>query len=96
MGQRRLQLKDIEAGPDGLKPVAPGALAEVVYKVQAANAIASQTIHTQFIRTDAAATATISVSLNHGTTWTTVAAIDSAAGGLVPVDVHLRNEVSGA
>ncbi len=41
--------KDIEAGPDGLKPVAPGALAEVVYKVQAANAITSQTIHAQFI-----------------------------------------------
>ena len=57
--------------PTVSSPALPAQSAEVVYKVQAANAITSQTIQAQFARTDAAATATISVSVNHGTTWTT-------------------------
>ena len=50
----------------GLQPGRPGATAEVVYKVQAANAIASQNIQAQFARTDPPATATLAVSVNHG------------------------------
>jgi hypothetical protein len=88
--------KDIEAGSGGLKPAFAGAASEVVYKVQAANAITSQRIHAQFNRTDPAATATISVSVNHGVTWTQVGGIGSVAGTAVNVDISLRNEVSGA
>jgi hypothetical protein len=88
--------KGIEAAGGGLRPAVSSASSEVVYKVQAANAITSQTIHARFLRTDPAATATISVSLNHGVTWTPVASIGSAVGAAVPVDASLRNEVSGA
>jgi hypothetical protein len=87
--------KNITAVTAGLRPSAPGTTAEVVYKVQAANAITSQKIQAQFARSDALATATIAVSLNHGATWTQVADVGTAVG-TVPVAVNLRNQVSGA
>ena len=88
--------KNIAAASGGLRPAATGASSEVIYKVQAANAIASQVIHARFSRTDPAATATISVSLNHGVTWLPVGSIGAAVGAAIPVDVSLRNEVTGA
>ena len=80
----------------GLRPDVPGQLSEVVYKVQAANVIASQLIQAQFSRSDPLATATISVSLNHGATWIGVADVGTIVGGIVPVIVDLRDQVSGA
>jgi hypothetical protein len=80
----------------GLMPAVPGQIAEVVYKVQAANAIASQKVQAQFARVDGRAAATIAVSLNHGATWTQVADAGLAVGDAVPVVANLRNEVSGA
>jgi hypothetical protein len=87
---------NINAVAGGLKPSAAGTTSEVVYKVQAANAITSQKIQAQFAHTDSMATATIAVSLNHGATWTQVAAVGSAVGASVPVTVSVRNHVSGA
>ena len=64
--------------------------------MQAANAITSQKVEAQFARTDALATATISLSINHGRTWKQIATIGTTVGAAVPVIVNLRNEVSGA
>ncbi len=85
---------NITAVAAGLQPGVAGTAAEVVYKVQAANAITSQKIQARLTRTDPSATATIAVSLNHGTTWMQVADIGTAVGA-VPVAVNLRSEVSG-
>src|SRR5262249_52812430 len=83
---------NIAAAGAGLQPAA-GQLAEVVYKVQAANAIASQEIDAQFARTDASATATLSLSINHGRTWLDVGTLGSPVGAAIPLVVKLRNEV---
>jgi hypothetical protein len=79
----------------GLAPALPDLPAELVYKVQAGNAIASQKIDAQFSRPDPGATASIAVSINHGASWTEVGTI-GAATGLVPLTVNLRSEVSAA
>ena len=80
----------------GLRPQTAGQPAEILYKVQAANAIASQTIRAQFARSVAAATATVAVSLNHGATWTEVGALGLEVGSAVPFIRTLRNEVTGS
>ena len=80
----------------GLQPAAVGRSAEVLYKVQAANAIASQQIRAQFARVNPAATAHIAISVNHGATWTTVATLGAGTGASMPLTAALRNEVSGA
>jgi PKD repeat protein len=86
---------NVTAGGGGLMPASAGQPAEIVYKVQAANIITSQQIHAQFSRTNPLASANISVSLNHGLTWTAVGTVD-AVGAEVPFGVTLREEVSGA
>jgi hypothetical protein len=86
---------NVTADAEGLKPAVPEEASEVVYKVQAANAVTSQTIQGRFARTDAAATATISVSVNHGVTWIEVAGVGTSEGPDVPVIASLRGEVSG-
>jgi hypothetical protein len=80
----------------GLQPSSTDLPGEAIYKVQAADVIASQKIQAQFSVTDAAATATIAISLNHGATWLPVGSVSGAVGSPVPITVSLRNEVNGA
>ncbi len=80
----------------GLRPDVAGQTSEVIYKVQAANVITSQTIAAQFAHTDPAAAATLSVSVNHGATWTDVATLGATLGSAVPLTASLRTQVSGA
>jgi Bacterial Ig domain len=87
---------NITSSGGALQPAVVGKVADVVYKVQAANAITSQSIQARFARPNAEATATIAVSVNHGLTWTTVAALGTEAGAALPLTAALRNEVSGA
>ena len=87
---------NIVADSGGLRPDVPAQTSEVVYKVQAANVIASQKIEAQFARTDPLAAATLSISVNHGTTWTDVATIGSTTGSAVPLTVSLHTEVTGS
>jgi hypothetical protein len=84
------------AAGGGLQPAAAGPVAEAIYKVQAADVIASQSIQAQFSRSDASATATIAVSINHGLTWTVAATVGSAVGPAVPVSATVRTAVAGA
>lgn len=79
----------------GIRPATAGAPADVIYKVQSANAIASQQVSADFSRTDAASSATISLSRNHGLTWTQIGSA-STLGSTVPVEIRLREQVSGA
>jgi len=83
------------ASTGGLTSSVPGTTAELVYKVQAGNAITSQHVQAQFLRSDAVATATISISINHGNTWTPVGTAGASLGN-VPLIIDLRNEVNGA
>jgi hypothetical protein len=87
---------NITASSGGLRPDVPDRDAELVYKVQGANAITSQSIQAQFSRSDPLATATIAVSLNSGATWTAVADAGSDTGGAIPVVARMRDEVNGA
>jgi hypothetical protein len=77
----------------GLGPAAARTTGELVYKVQAANAMTSQQIRAQFARTDAGAAAVIAVSINQGATWQDVGSIGSTVGA-VPVTVNLRSQVN--
>ena len=87
---------NIGAAAAGLEPTDPAQAAEVVYKVQAADAITSQKIQAQFSRATTAASASVSVSLNHGVTWQAIGDLGSAVGSVVPIAVNLRNQVNGA
>ena len=80
----------------GLRPDVAGQTSEVIYKVQAANVITSQTIAAQFAHTDPAAAATLSVSVNHGATWADVATLGATLGSAIPLTASLRTQVSGA
>ncbi|NUR53782.1 MAG: hypothetical protein HOQ29_04995 [Acidobacteria bacterium] len=87
---------NIVAAGGGLAPASGGRDADVVYNVAPANAIASQTIHAAFFKSDAAARAAIAISLNHGATWTDVGSAGTAVGSRVEVDVPMRDAVNGA
>jgi hypothetical protein len=88
---------NITADPaGGLRPGAAAQPSEVVYKVQAANAITSQSIQAQFARTDPQASATMAVSVNHGATWTQLAVLGTTVGSAVPLSASVRAEVNGA
>ena len=78
----------------GLRPSSATAPGDVAYKVQGANAIASQQIVAQFTVTNPNATAAIALSRNHGLTWTDVGSVAQQTG-TVPLTVNLRNEVNG-
>ncbi|MGH8635601.1 MAG: FG-GAP-like repeat-containing protein [Burkholderiales bacterium] len=80
----------------GLRPGIVNQTADLIYKVQAGNVIASQNIQAEFSRTDLLAAATLAVSLNHGATWVDVGNIGSSVGTAVPLTVLLRNQVNGA
>ena len=67
----------------------------MVYKIQAANAITSQSIQAQFARTDPQASATLAVSVNHGATWTPLATLDATVGSAVPLSATVRDQVNG-
>ena len=86
----------VSDGAGGLRADIAGQTSEVVYKIQAANAITSQSIDAQFSRTDPLASAALSVSVNHGATWTEVGTLGPAVGAGVPLTVSLRSEVNGA
>src|SRR4051812_6417822 len=68
--------------------------AEVIYKVQAANAITSQALLLQFAHSDPAATAVVSLSVNAGQTWSDVGSLGSSTGA-VPLTINLRDQVNG-
>jgi len=80
----------------GLEPADPAQMAEIVYKVQAADVIASQSVQAQFSRTSASAMASIALSLNHGVTWQTIGDLGSTVAAVVPVTINLRDQVNGA
>ena len=80
----------------GLGPAVAGQPAEAIYKVQGANAIASQRITARFAKPDPLASAAIAVSTNHGATWADVGSLGSQAGADVPLTIGLRQQVNGA
>jgi regulation of enolase protein 1 (concanavalin A-like superfamily) len=80
----------------GVHASAAGQPAEVIYKVQAANAITSQSIQAQFARTDVQASATLAVSVNQGATWTQLATLGTTVGSAVPLAANVRTQVNGA
>ncbi|MEP6592122.1 MAG: YncE family protein, partial [Acidobacteriota bacterium] len=86
---------NIEPADGGLRPSAPATPSDLVYKVQAGNAIASQHIQAQFARSDARATAVVSISVNHGATWTDLGSVGTALG-FVPLAVDARDQVNAA
>lgn len=87
---------NIEPAADGgLRPSTPDTPSDLVYKVQAGNAIASQHIQAQFARSDALATAVVSISINHGETWTDLGSVGTALG-LVSLAVNARDQVNAA
>jgi len=87
---------NVVANPEGgVRPQAAGTAGEVVYKVDAANAMTSQQIRAVFSRSDPQASATLSVSVNQGQTWREVARLGSGTGTAVPLAADLRDDVSG-
>jgi hypothetical protein len=80
----------------GLTPVTPDQPGIAIYKVQAANVIASQSIRATFAKTDAEADAQISVSVNHGGRWRVVGQLAAGTGDAIPLDVALRADVTGS
>lgn len=85
---------NIDAGPAGLHPTAAGQLAEVVFKVQAANVISSQSIRATFTRAGGEDAASIAVSTDNGLHWKDV--WQDRATGETTAEAELVNEVSGA
>jgi len=85
---------NISAGPEGLHPAAAGQPAEVVFKVQGANVIASQIIRASFTRAGPEDAATIAVSTDNGLHWTGV--WQDSATGRTAAETTLVNEVNGA
>ena len=79
----------------GIRPATAGLAAEAIYKVDAANAIASQKIRAVFLKTDPGSSAAVSVSVNQGRTWTTPVPLAAQTGSAVPLELNVRDEVSG-
>jgi hypothetical protein len=86
--------RNLTAGPDGLRPAKAGEPAEVIYKVQGANVITSQSIHARFARKEQADDAALALSVNNGLTWAGVWKAEST--GELPVDVKCPSLVNGA
>ena len=80
--------------PVGLRPAKAGEPARVVFKVQGANVITSQSIRAAFLRKGAGDEARISVSTTNGLAWKEVWKAD--ATGDLAAEVNLLGEVSGA
>ena len=57
------------ASPAGLKPVKAGTPAEAIFRISAANVIASQSISAVLVRKTAEDAATLSLSIDNGRTW---------------------------
>lgn len=86
-------LRNIAAGPDGLRPAEAGSAGEIIYKIHSANVTASQQITATFQRKQAGATAAISISADNGRSWKPVW---EARGDASAADVKLIDEVNGA
>ncbi len=82
------------AAPAGLRPEKAGEPARVVFKVQGANVITSQTLRASFLRKTGDDAAAISVSTNNGLAWKEV--WKAGGAGDVPAEVNLIGEVNGA
>jgi hypothetical protein len=80
----------------GLTPLTADQPGVAIYKVQAANVIASQSIRATFAKTEAQADAQIAVSVNHGGRWRLVGQLGTDPGDAIPLNVALRDEVNGA
>ena len=64
--------RNLAGGPNGLRPAKAAETAEVIYKVQGANVITSQSLNARFTRSTARDEASIAVSVNNGLSWTEV------------------------
>ncbi|MBE3098471.1 MAG: hypothetical protein IMZ44_15260 [Planctomycetes bacterium] len=84
----------VPAEPTGLRGDAAGARGDVIFRVNAANVITSQTLTATFIRKTAEDEARIAVSTNNGLAWKEVYKADGT--GEVPAAVKLVAEVNGA
>ncbi|MBE3070330.1 MAG: hypothetical protein IMZ66_08850, partial [Planctomycetes bacterium] len=82
------------ATPAGLRPEKAAAPAWVVFKVQGANVITSQTLKAAFTRKTGDDAAALSVSTNNGLAWKEVWKAEGT--GDVPAEVNLVGEVNGA
>src|SRR5205807_1973355 len=80
--------------PNGLQPVLANEPAEVVFKVQAANVLTSQSLKAEFTRQSLDDEASIAVSSNNGLTWKDVWTASNI--GDVPAEVKLMKDVNGA
>ena len=85
---------NITAGPAGLHPAIAGQPAEVVFKVQAANVISSQSIRASFTRAGREDAASIAVSTDNGLHWKDI--WQAGATGETAAEADLVNEVNGA
>ncbi|MCX7046084.1 MAG: hypothetical protein NTX50_11440, partial [Candidatus Sumerlaeota bacterium] len=84
----------VPAAPKGLQPDKANTPAQVIFKVQSGNVIASQIIKAAFVLKTADDAARISVSVNNGLKWQEVWKADSTDE--ITTQVHLVHEVNGA
>jgi len=80
--------------PAGLRPLAPGKPAEVVFKVNGANVITSQVLKLGMLRKTDADSVSVSVSTNNGLTWKEVWRAKKV--GDLSERITLVEEVNGA
>lgn len=69
---KSLSHQNIVASKSGFQPSSAGQTAEVIFKVQGANVLTSQSLQAAFVRRGAGDAATISFSTNNGLAWTEV------------------------
>jgi hypothetical protein len=92
LARQAVRRRNVQAVDGGLAPVEAGQPAEVVFKLNSANATASLTVAADFaLRTDQDQ-AKLSVSTNNGRTWKPVWA---GQPGQTAAKVSLRDEVNG-
>ncbi len=87
-------LVNAHATKGGVEPVKAGEPAEVVFKIDGANVIASVAIEATLNRAGADDVASIAISTTNGLTWTDV--WKSEATGTNPVSLKLIDQVNGA
>jgi len=82
---------NVTSSASGLTFANAASIGDLIYKVQAANAMTSQQIQLEFAHASASATATISLSVNDGQTWQSIGSL-GATPGTVPVTINLRDQ----
>ena len=85
---------NILPGPAGLQSAQAGQAAEVIFKVQGANVLTSQSIKAAFTRKSPDDEASIALSSNNGLTWKDI--WTASAMGEVLTQLKLTDEVNGA